>query len=565
MVGDYMSRYPSAKKNIFTFLLVVVLSLVSVFVPLSAYAGTSDSNGNGGGYGYPNNGGAFSAARSIQWHPWNNYIKGEIGGTAANSDIGVYLIYARFSDYNWARWGGILATRTFGYGGGHSGSAINPYKGWDGRLNQERERNGFVYQYTSRKSYGGERSDFYWFVSKYNDQLLDACWLGERTIEKDEPKKVITYTDGGTGGNHIDDRDKSAEWLFNNGKTSDTYYDKTGPTDYSHRTEINATVQIVNKHTKIVQKTDSSGNWYDVSNEVTYSKGGVKKFNKNIDYSVTTPAITQESYKPYNLNRNGYATSEDGLSSQYTGDSVTGLEATVNNNQGITDNSFINALDINSNTNFTFRFNNNYFGMPSKYNWANTPAELANGTWEDAGEAYANNKNGVADSDGMLRYNLTFNASMTTNTKNGSVDSSSLKLNGDSEETLASQTFSRKLDGSAPFMVGEWSARFTYADKYYTDNNISSKFGNWWLNTYSQGRFYEYGTEFWGNITTDGISDPNKITYGDGESNSDGSYKITTNADKEQRGFYVGLASQNFEQPVLIGKWEVKTVAGDIN
>ena len=66
---------------------------------------------------------------------------------------------------------------------------------------------------------------------------------------------------------------------------------------------------------------------------------------------------------------------------------------------------------------------------------------------------------------------------------------------------------------------GELSTRFTYADTYWTDNNKEgSKFPAWWVNTYTMGRFYEYGSEWHGLVTLSGIQDPNNVMYGTGQS-----------------------------------------------
>ena len=79
------------------------------------------------------------------------------------------------------------------------------------------------------------------------------------------------------------------------------------------------------------------------------------------------------------------------------------------------------------------------------------------------------------------------------------------------------------------------------------------------------GRFYEYGSEWHGLVTISGIQDPNNVMYGTGQSTGYDSYKITIDANKQQKGLYVGYASASFEQPIITGTWEVKTVAGYVN
>lgn len=544
--------------KVFAMLGVATVCALSVLgFSKTVYAGTSWSGGIGNPVGEGSS--AIAMADQLSWKPLNSYARGAIGGSAANADIGVYLVAGHWDDTAWARWDKILGRWYFGYGNGSSASRIDPFRGWDGRLVETAVKNGYSVETRWVRSYGGEMSQIrWWYKGGSSANMLDAAWIEERTVEKDEPKKVITYSGGGDG-NHVDDRDKTAEWLYNNGQTSLTYHDKTSPNETNHHTDVDAIIQVINKHSKVRQKMGDDGVWHDISSEVTYSKQGVQKFHKDIDYKTVTPELTKENYVPYNLNRNGYATSEDIQSSYANADKK--LDATINNNQGITDGSTINSIDINSDTNFEFKFNNSSFGMPSEYNWNNTPAELANGTYEYSGSDYANNRNSAADHDGMIRYNLTFNASITTNRKNPSIDSASLNVNG--EEVTASNSITKKEQGDSTFTGGTWSTRFTYADTYKTDSD-SDKFNDWWVNTYNQGRFYEYGTEYSGNITTSGIENPNSISHGNGYTDGN-KFVIEINANKQDRGLYVGLASQKYEQPVLIGTWEVKTIAGDIN
>lgn len=556
-----LSRY---RAKIAVGVTAAILAMMCVFTACPAYAVTNSSDGNSGGGGSVS-GGAAKIASSIKWTHFYDHrstVENYLPSSAASADNGIYLTIDGHDD-TWYEWPRILRTCYFTYG--ITGQLIDYNRGLatygvDGSIIDDIVSENYYIDMVHKASVGGHESSFYWWVNGSNGQLLDAAWISDRTNVTYNHKTVIVKVTGG-GDNDFDDSGHGASWLWSNGKTSTTYYDKTSPNEMSHTTNVHEVVQEIVETVTTKQHLDSNGNWVDNGSSTTYSKGTTNSFSKTINYSAQTPNISQEKYKPLNLNRNGYATSED-ISSSYSNASA-GISATVNNQQGITNNSYVNALDTNSDTSFTFKFNNSTLGMPSNYNWNNTPPTLANSTYElSNGGAYANGKNSTADADGTLRYNLSFNASTTTNTKNPSVSSSSLMLNG--KETLSNALIRETYQGDSTFTGGTWSARFTYADKYYTDNNDSdSKFTNWWVDKYSQGKFYEYGTEYSGNITTSGIENPSYVKYGTGTANSDGTYKVTTSADDEQRGFYVGYASQNFEQPILYGKWDVKTVAGD--
>ena len=385
------------------------------------------------------------------------------------------------------------------------------------------------------------------------------------TPEPDEDTRiVISYVHGGLG-EQIDDRGQDAKWLWDkNRKGPIEYWDKTNPNETVANRRIDAEITTVYRYEVCDSYScDDDGFCWCSSSHYEYDIIDRQPYTKDFTYNTITPTIKQEPFKPWNLNRNGYATTDD-ISSQYAHAKLP-IELDVNNNQGIYDNSPLKALDINNDTFFKFKFTNGYLGMPSVFNWTNPPGTppgiLNNGTWEDAGSGgYANGRNAKADKDGLYRYNVKLHMSMSPNTKKPFVDTSSINFNG-SEFTTSEEALQRP-----PWAGGELSTRFTYADTYWTDNNKEgSKFPAWWVNTYTMGRFYEYGSEWHGLVTLSGIEDPNNVMYGTGQSTGYDSYKITIDANKQQKGLYVGYASANFEQPIITGTWEVKTVAGYVN
>lgn len=394
---------------------------------------------------------------------------------------------------------------------------------------------------------------FHWWERERDAKLLDKVWCGTRRIKITDGGNKIIYVSGGLG-EQLDHRSWGLRKQFYKGRdTPVEYWFKTNPKETVATRHLDAQTLRVIEHVSCDEKSCTV--WYESKGPFFYTK--------DFTYNTITPTIKQEPFKPWNLNRNGYATIDD-ISSQYAHAKLP-IELDVNNNQGVYDNSPLKALDINNDTFFKFKFTNGYLGMPSVFNWTNPPGTppgiLNNGTWEDAGSGgYANGRNANADKDGLYRYNVKLHMSMSPNTKKPFVDTSSINFNG-SEFTTSEEALQRP-----PWAGGELSTRFTYADTYWTDNNKEgSKFPAWWVNTYTMGRFYEYGSEWHGLVTLSGIEDPNNVMYGTGQSTGYDSYKITIDANKQQKGLYVGYASANFEQPIITGTWEVKTVAGYVN
>ena len=396
----------------------------------------------------------------------------------------------------------------------------------------------------------GVQCGFHWWRRLSDMNILDRIWAYKnQIIEKVEKNSEISYVNGGLG-EQLDHRDWSAYNQYWYGrKTPVDYWFKTDPNETVARKHLDAETLTAVRHEKCSKGKCTV--WYTIENRLQYTK--------DFTYNTITPTIKKEPFKPWNLNRNGYATIDD-ISSQYAHAKLP-IELDVNNNQGIYDNSPLKALDINNDTFFKFKFTNGYLGMPSVFNWTNPPGTppgiLNNGSWEDAGRGgYANGRNANADKDGLYRYNVKLHMSMSPNTKKPFVDTSSINFNG-SEFTTSEEALQRP-----PWAGGNMSTRFTYADTYWTDNDYgSSSFPAWWVNTYTMGRFYEYGSEWRGIVGLDGIHDPNDVRYGTGKSLGGDRYKITIDANKQQKGLYVGYASANFEQPIITGTWEVKTLS----
>ena len=556
---------------------------VMFFTTTNAFAGANGSTSDGSsGHGS----GTGSITRELDSVKFVDFVGGDpicndIGGDSDEATYGQYLNDDMLGDYDdgtprYVRWNVIF--RNWSYNDIDTNDSDNE-ENWtnkhlkntlDGALIKEAENWGYYWEYCARSGHHGDPCEMMWYQNNDTGDILDAVWT-KNGIRKKPPKKedgykrVLVYVSGGKG-EQIDDRcdisDEAAIGvLYNSGRDSAEYWDKTPPEKRVAYSKIDSIVWVLH-------------HWLE---KVCYGKGKDRAcyyvdryeyidsefYTKDFTYNTITPTIKQEPFKPWNLNRNGYATIDD-ISSQYAHAKLP-IELDVNNNQGIYDNSPLKALDINNDTFFKFKFTNGYLGMPSVFNWTNPPGTppgiLNNGTWEDAGSGgYANGRNAKADKDGLYRYNVKLHMSMSPNTKKPFVDTSSINFNG-SEFTTSEEALQRP-----PWAGGELSTRFTYADTYWTDNNKEgSKFPAWWVNTYTMGRFYEYGSEWHGLVTLSGIEDPNNVMYGTGQSTGYDSYKITIDANKQQKGLYVGYASANFEQPIITGTWEVKTVAGYVN
>lgn len=396
-------------------------------------------------------------------------------------------------------------------------------------------------------------------IEKIND-ITDTSYT-ERIISVDSSDDSISYTFDGT----------TAEEIYEGALTSYPYEHTTSPNnttdDWTISAEI-ATIEVIHSY----KENEATGEITD--EEYTYNIVNTETVSRTFKYSTVMPTISQEKYTPLNLNRNGYATSDD-IDSSYVDGADGEIQAEVNNKQSIEDDSDLTSLDINLDSSFYFAFTNSTFGMPDKYNWANTPDTLEEGSYEyvEPGASYANGKNDNADEDGYYRYNLKFYASISSIYSNA--DTASLVI--DDDEYTSSSALTKTYASNMNWRGGTMYARFIYQGLYTTDNNNSdSSFANWWIVTYSQGKFYEYGTSFEGLITVStskdssatssetGIQDATVShgTYTINSTTKSGTDTIVIDANNEDRGLYVGLYLTNYEQPILYGHWSVATMAG---
>lgn len=561
-------------KKIITALLsgICVLGCLS---PGFAYADGS-TNGSGGGT-HVHGGSGYSASDVLNSLRWEYFDKNY---TDVISDIKYFKNYQLDGkDIDHAIRGRYLTddagvakanyvSKFFPFGSeGHNYGLVNQFYGsfYGQQLQEEFARQAEKYGYSWR--YGSCVSvidgvthylegEWYW----KGDAGLDSIWISEYDKYVKTTKSFISHH-ADKHKTYIDDRGKSAEWFWFNGKVQSEYDYETKPLEKTDTNVEKGELRSVDRIIHYRCHIDDSGN--EVCREVgrKYLFVGVTPFQKTFLYNTKVPTIKQEKYRPFNLNRNDYATEEDIAS--FGNPSNRGLEGKVNNLQNITDNSPLHALDINSDTPFTLNFDNDSFGLRSDYNWDNTPASLANGNyegvWSEGSGSYANGKDDPADPDGRLRYYLNFYGSISNNKENPAIDSASLK--NQKTEYPASQEIHKTV--ADKWHGGDFVARFTYIDGYNTDNNTVKYFPNWWATTYHEGRFYEYGTHYKGLVTLSGVQNPswclNQVTA------TDPTVTVLCDADRNDRGVYIDLKECFFSQPIMYGKWDVKTVAGSVN
>ena len=571
----------SSKKPLL--LIATVAVILCMAVPFVAYAGTSTGGGFGGGSGEVTdrfNWYTYSYGNSYEYadHRGTTYGDGEEQASLREhaNDEGQET-YTRLISY--------ATTRRGAYDGGELRHiwTTKGYADWENIYNWGADASCIPselrYNPNSSTEFIGsvETMVYNGILYRISDgATVAAVWVDpakEWQSKKDtQTKEVLVYVEA--PGTDYDTRNQSeydAKWQWDNGITE---------SDYSYTTKPNETnVTKVIKYEK--QKVKQIHTWEQRGSDGSTRKhqwkwefaGNPVADQQSIRYTVDVPNVSQTKYTPLNLNRNGYATPSD-IGDGFTADSNLKIDATVDNKHKITDNSPIKSLDINNDTLFDFKFNNNTYGMPgtasdgSVIDWDTKPYGLANGTWEDVTGSYCNGKSSP-NYDESFRYDLTFKASTTS--LSPSVSTSSL-VYGDSTEVLANETPFTKVHNSVvnAFTGNDgWSVRFNLAGNgdakswYYTDNG-SGSYPYWWMNTYSMSKYYEYGTSYYGKITVNGVQEPISSLGGGVSHGTYNNWVITTDVPSHQRGLYIGESRASFNQPVLTGKWDIKTLAGDL-
>ena len=534
----------------------MTLSLCSI--PMSnVYAGTSGSkasSGSGGGGGSSNSWYKFgpSYCKGVRWVTGTGNVNWSTdlpsadrhGGNSftATATKWACVQKANVSGSNWKnfRWAWWIWSGQRSPGRAKSWYGKSPWVGGayltDSDLIEASKNDGYSFDS------GNE-----WYSNGSNK--LDIVWVEDTYTQRSstESKKVIVYGESG-GTPIINDRSSwTPQSLWDSDLTSLTYDITTGETELNHRNIIKGKIITVTKTTTWEQNNAGATRNYNTS----YSKGGVESFESKVSYDVTQPNIDQTYFRPYDLNRNGLANESDVKSSypEYRNGGKA-LDMSVNNKQGITDGSALNTLDTNTSLSFDVKFNNGQFGIPTSSQGGfdlldSTPgsayangngsynSDVINATGGSVGTAktgtfkFGNeNKRNVDGTVGRDSYwSGSLKAGITTN-------NASLTYNGDEKVGPTGFSFLKGWTG------GSFNFKTIKMSTYYLTNGSR----NWWEAKYEKGKFYKYGVSYKGTITINGIS----------------------SAQIYQTDLYTRLASRNLSQPIVRGKFNAKTVGGNI-
>lgn len=386
-----------------------------------------------------------------------------------------------------------------------------------------------------------------------------ANWKKIEDKAETDSKQVITYAKSSYDKDTLFNiASQSAEYKYNNGKTSITGT-ATTPVDQIATSTNNVTYKVETiKRTTAYKYNPVTKQSYDYS--YTYEATSPTWSQDSITYKTENMLIEAEKYQPMNLVRgnNAWATSADCGEYATNNDGKLDINATdagTKRTSPYFSTGSLVAIDNNSDTPLYLKFNNDTLGLPDEYNWHNESlaesiGNLENGSWEYSNPSlgYCNDRFTNEDSDGYFRYNLKFNAGLTT--LSSTYPTASL-ISPSGDEVDASTA----LDSS--YVGGNgWFIRFIQAGKYTTKSNTTGDFSDWWCDTYTIGKGYEYGTKYDYTLTTTGLEEPTNITHGHYSNGA-----IVVDAGTRERGLYVTCYSQDVVQPVLYCEWDVSTVA----
>ena len=460
---------------------------------------------------------------------------------SVNSTKGAYLgLYSndakRWTWFNWAYWDEVITGAPSDYDWWYGGNGVYQEAGHgrlpDVELIQCAKDNGYTYDSNAK-----------WY--KNGNQKLDAVWIDGYQASSTDTKTSIVYVKDDNGVT-VDRTNDSAQSLYDSPTTSSTYGDTTDYNEFNYKNTVTAKYQTVTR-TKTYM-TDGSKEW-----NITYSykKGGITEQKKDFTYKVTQPQIEQSYFKPFDLNKNGLASDDDVRATYPDFNGSDPLKMSVDNYQGITDGSALKTLDTNTALKFNIRFENGQFGVPTAAQGGFDLADNApGGSYANDNGTYNNSvinaigANGTAKT-GVFAY--TGNPGSSTNI-NGNISkdsywAGSLKANLSADTASLTYGDTEKVGGEAfsfdkGWTGGYFSFKTTKIGTYYLTNGGRK----WWEMQYEKGKFYGYGMSYSGTITTGNIGNPTVTA---------------TN-------LYTRLASRNLVQPVLRGRFDAKTVGGDL-
>lgn len=414
---------------------------------------------------------------------------------------------------------------------------VNGYKIPSSNLQNEASRLGYKYNSSLGLYTNGNKK-------------LDVVWVEKTTKTVTEYVDTIVYVKNG-GSILKDNRNKTAEWLFKNKVNEVNYTGKSAAHETNYRRTVQATVYKVQRKVKktyngsgkVIKSTVVAGSYKIV--------GGAKHYTKDITYKVYSPAVTSKQFMPFNLNRNGVATRED-ISGPYpTLVANKNLDMSVNNHQNITDNRALQTLDTNNGLKFTVRFNNNQFGIPTKSEGGiDIASEAPCRDYKNANGTYDSEVFNILGSNGQTKtgvFNYTGGRAQNINAQVSNDGYWNLSMKADVSSNNASLTYNgtERVGGNVlSLLTGNRGGDFIFKTTKTGTYNLcgTSASNKWWEARYEGGKFYRYGIQYKGKITTSGIGNPSVV----------------------DKNFYTKLSTTTINQPILTGTFEAKTVAGYI-
>ena len=578
-------------------LFLVIISISSMFIPF-AYAWTEgDGVGNGNGSSGGGGGGGTTTARwyiwrirSSTWDPnhkcgfsWrlNSYTKPitytfkvdasvELKGwpdfvdnpsfSVDNVVKSAVLLFTNFVDEQkhtytgrmcWRTWYSAYKYNVLEYSGILSPGKLKQYYNFtttydsrqmtaDPDIAAEVANNGYFWSSEHQWYWNGNTALYLVGIQR------NETWDDFEEVSEETKKVIARVTGSGNSSDNFNHTAQSAEWLWNNGKISGHYYGKTGPSEYDHSKTVTATFYNIKKITTTTGRVSSEGNYSDVVTTVTYQKSAAGSASNTIRYNATPPVPKQIWFIPYNLNTQ--APAEESLVKTYYPDfnSTTALDMAVNNHQGTTDGSALKMIDTNKPQVFGIQFNKKFWGMPNT-NWYTTEPFTSDKKADGTYPVSVIDKVGVENSNYVTAkfYPSTNHAGQNVKSDLSNVFRWGGNMTGSHTggDNATIQLFgSESNDISLP---SNFKSTYFYmrAIKPMTFQLCNSEHTRpWWELTYQQGRFFEYGYEYEGKITTSEV-------------------KAATCVSKN---FYVRMITGTYIQPILYGEMDVKTVGGSI-
>lgn len=388
-------------------------------------------------------------------------------------------------------------------------------------------------------------------------KFMDAVWTVGRKETSTSTVKTLVYGDitGGPSTKILlkSRKDETGKSLYDSPTKEIPYSDKSLVNESNHKRTINGEFITVTR-TKTFM-TDGSKEW-DV--KYTYSKSGVTKVKKEITYETSVPGNTQKYFRPLDLNRNGVANEAD-VKKDYPGyvNGSPAMKVKVDNMQKITNGDKVQTIDTNILTPFNVEIQNGQFGIPTyAQGGLDVHSTVPGQSFKKADGSYDSAVINNIGSGGTVN-TAKFWASGWANKKNvasrvsretawngqimGSIGTNNASLTYGSEERIGGQNYIFNRDWKGGKFGFKTISIGTY-NLMRPTNAQATQGKNWWEVTYEQGKFYEYGVEYKGKITLNGVGDPSI----------------------SKQNFYTKLSSKGMIQPVLRGQFEAKTVGGTL-